>query len=108
MHLLILGTRGEVDHSASYHSRHSGVLIGSTLLIDLGEREYLEHRPEVVLITHLHPDHAFFVRNKKEKGMSSLAVPVYAPENIGYEEIKILHKTQSIADYTVHPIPTFH
>jgi len=106
MHLLILGSRGEVDHSAPYHSRHSGLLIDSTLLIDLGEEEFLEHNPEAVLLTHLHPDHAYFVRDSKIKQECPFGLPVYAPEGNG--NIKILHKAKTIAGYTVNPILTHH
>lgn len=105
---MILGTRGEVDHSAPYHSRHSGVLIDSTLLIDLGERDYLDPRPKAVLITHLHPDHAYFIRNKKEKETIPSELPIYAPESQTDCGIKILDKTKTIAGYTIHPIPTHH
>jgi len=106
MQIKILGTRGEVDHSVPYHSHHSGVLIDHALLIDLGEPEYLNLRPEAILITHLHPDHAYFVRNKKEKPPEG--IPIFAPEKCENLDIKILHKTKTIAGYTVHPIPTHH
>jgi glyoxylase-like metal-dependent hydrolase (beta-lactamase superfamily II) len=63
MNIKILGTRGEIKVSAPYHSRHSGVLIDNTLLLDCGEPEFLDYKPQAILITHLHPDHAFFVRH---------------------------------------------
>lgn len=106
MQIKILGTRGEVDHSLPYHSHHSGVLIDHTLLIDLGEPEYLNLRPEAILITHLHPDHAYFVRDKKEKPPKG--IPIFAPERSENFDIKILDKKKTIAGYTIHPIPTHH
>jgi ribonuclease BN (tRNA processing enzyme) len=106
MRITILGTRGEVECSTPYHSRHSGVLIDDTLLLDLGEREYLNHRPKAILITHLHPDHAFFVRDEKEP--FPLETPIFGPEKTMNADIKILDEKKNIAGYTVHPIPTHH
>jgi glyoxylase-like metal-dependent hydrolase (beta-lactamase superfamily II) len=106
MQIKILRTRGEVDHSVSYHSHHSGVLIDDTLLIDLGEPEYLDLSPEAILIMHLHPDHAYFVRDKKEKPPGG--IPIFAPEKTENFDVKILDKKKTIADYTIHPILTHH
>jgi len=106
MDIKILGTRGEVEHSASYHSRHSGVLIDQTLLIDIGEPEYLEYDPKAILITHLHPDHAYFVRSKNE--IFSLDIPVYAPEKSENSKVEVLGSEKTIAGYIIHPIPTHH
>jgi len=75
MHLKILGTRGEVKPSSPDHAKHSGLLVNNTLLLDLGEKEFLSYSPQSIFITHLHPDHAFFVIHP-----SSVAYPVYAPE----------------------------
>ncbi len=106
MHIKILGTRGEIKDSAPYHSHHSGVLIDQTLLIDLGEREYLNANPTAILITHLHPDHAYFVSDKEERVPSD--IPVFAAEKSGYSDIKLLDKKKNIAGYSVYPIPTHH
>jgi len=99
MKITILGTRGEVDHSAPYHSRHSGVLVDDALLLDLGEREYLDYSPKAVLITHLHPDHAYFVRGKGETHPGE--TPVYAPEKCEDSRIEILDTKKNIHGYTV-------
>jgi glyoxylase-like metal-dependent hydrolase (beta-lactamase superfamily II) len=106
MKIEILGTRAEVEESAPRHSKHSGVLIDERLLFDLGEEEFLEREPEFIFITHLHPDHAIFVR----KGIREIHVPIYAPER-GEEEkvdIKILDEPMRVGDYLVTPIPTHH
>jgi ribonuclease BN (tRNA processing enzyme) len=66
MNIHVLGTRGYIRPSAPRHSRHSGVLIDGALLLDCGEKEFLTHKPKYILITHLHPDHAFFVKAKSE------------------------------------------
>lgn len=106
MHIRILGTRGEIDASAPYHSRHSGVLIDQTLLVDLGEREYLESRPEAVLITHLHPDHAYFVRGRHKTLPED--IPIYAPEKSEDSAVRVLDEKKTISGYAVQPIPTHH
>ncbi len=71
----ILGSRGNIKPTAPRHARHAGVLVGGALLLDCGERSYLKYQPRWTLITHLHPDHAFFL---------DTAVPnlpaVYAPQ----------------------------
>ena len=41
MKIQILGTRGEVEPSAPYHARHSGILIDDRFMFDLGEKEFL-------------------------------------------------------------------
>ena len=63
MKLRILGTRGEIKSSAPRHSKHSGVLIDGKLMLDVGEKEFLDLKPGCVFITHLHPDHAFFIND---------------------------------------------
>lgn len=106
MDIKILGTRGEVEHSAPYHSRRSGVLIDQTLLIDIGEPEYLEYEPKAILITHLHPDHAYFIRSNSDN--FTKAIPVYAPEKSENSKVKVLDSEKTVAGYTIHPIPTHH
>ena len=106
MRIRILGTRGEIEETARYHSRHSGILIDGTLMVDLGEPEFLDYGPKAVVITHLHPDHAYFVR--AGAGRPPAKLPVYAPE--GYEDagIRVLDGPQTIAGYRVRPIPAHH
>lgn len=103
MKLKILGTRGEVKESAPRHSKHSGVLVDGQILLDLGEREYLDCRPKAVFITHLHPDHAFFVL-----GSSQTDVPLYAPEGHKNAKIDVLSGPVSLDSYKVTPFPTIH
>ena len=61
----ILGTRGEIEPSAPYHAKKSGVLIDGKILLDCGDQRFLAYHPHYVLMTHLHPDHAFFTRGDK-------------------------------------------
>ena len=77
MKIKVLGSRGEIDFSAPGYENHSGVLIDDTILFDIGEEKYLEYHPEYIFITHLHPDHAYFVRHSQEFDFT-----VYAPKGI--------------------------
>ncbi len=101
----ILGTRGEIEESAPYHSKKSGVLINDELLLDMGDPSFVSYKPRAVLITHLHPDHAYFVRHHETP---SFAMNIYAPE--AYDGVKIIVKKRKfkIGSYTITPIPTVH
>lgn len=104
MRLEILGTRGEIEESAPWHSRHSGVLVDGRFLLDLGEREYLDRNPSFVAITHLHPDHAFFVTRE-----ASIDIPVYAPESYHDRvEVRSFPGTLTRDGYSIRPLPTHH
>ena len=104
MRIKVLGTRGEIEESAPRHSRHSGLLVNGELLFDLGEREFLLAEPRRVFITHLHPDHAFFVRTP-----APLVVPVYAPETRpGVPELKLFPSKMSYRGYSIRAIPSHH
>ena len=104
MRLRILGTRGEIDESAPGHRNHSGVLVDNTLLLDVGEKEFLSLKPEQILITHLHPDHAFFIVEPGEIG-----VPVYAPESYHNSvTVKALPQELVSGGFRVRPVPTHH
>lgn len=103
MRIEFLGTRGNVERSAPYHSRHSGVLVDGEVLLDLGEGEFLE-RPGIVFITHLHPDHAFFVTEKAE-----IRLPVYAPEGSQrLPDLKVIEGAVEYGGTMVTPIETHH
>lgn len=105
MKIRILGTRGNIDETAPYHSKHSGVLIDDEILLDLGEKQYLEYSPKYIFITHLHPDHAVFVVEEVDK----IDVPVYAPETSKkLAEIRKISDTVKVDSYRVVPIPTHH
>ncbi len=106
MKIKVLGTRGEIEESAPRHSRHSGLLVDGKLLFDLGEREFLDERPRRVFITHLHPDHAFFVRVKTP---APLGVPTYAPERRpGVAGLRLFPGRMSYLGYSLRAIPTHH
>ena len=104
MKIKILGTRGEIEASLPRHSKHSGVLIDNALLMDLGEREFLQTKPKWIFTTHLHPDHAIFVQEPIKTN-----IPIYAPEK--YQngiKVKVLKKEIGVGPYKIKPIPTHH
>jgi ribonuclease BN (tRNA processing enzyme) len=106
MKIKLLGTRGEIEEQAPWHTKHSGILIDDRVLIDLGEEEYLNYNPSFVVFTHLHPDHAFFVRkNNKLKP----EIDAYAPETS--EQIETLQVVTGPFEkngYKFTPIPVIH
>lgn len=106
MNVRILGTRAKIDASAAKHSNYSGVLLNDEILLDIGMKKYLEYNPEYIFITHLHPDHAFFVEEKE----TTLDIPVYAPEI--HEEssvaVEVIDDEMNVNGYNVTPIPTHH
>lgn len=104
MDVRILGTRGEIKASARGHRNHSGVLVDGTLLFDVGEKKFLKSRPRAVFITHLHPDHAAFIR---EPFTIPPRTPVYAPERSVYPFIKKV-TPMMLGSYRITPIPTDH
>ena len=77
MRLRFLGTRGEIDVRSLRHVRHSSLFVDSVrgeVMLDcgadwLGELERL--RPDAVVLTHAHPDHAAGVKE-------GAPCPVYA------------------------------
>ena len=118
MKIKILGTRGEIEPSAPYHAKHSGVLIDKALLLDLGEKSFLALGPQYIFVTHLHPDHAVFVKEPLET-----TIPVYLPESYqnnssrariasGASRVqlrtRVITRSISLDPYQVTPIPTLH
>lgn len=105
MKITVLGTRGEIEESAPYHSKKSGVLLNGKILLDLGDKRFLQYRPQYILITHLHPDHAYFVRYDEKPDTDA---PIYAPEKYDNVKIHITRKPFKIDGYKITPIPTIH
>lgn len=105
MKMTILGTRGEIKESAPYHAKKSGVLINDELLLDCGDERFLAYNPKAILITHLHPDHAFFVCSGHYQKIKQ---PLYAPEEYKDEPIAVTAKPWMLGDYHITPIPTIH
>ena len=99
----VLGTRGEIEPSLPYHAKHSGVLVDDKILFDLGEKEFLEYLPQYIFITHLHPDHAFFVDETFESD-----ILLYAPEKYENLNVSILEHKIELDDFSITPVPTHH
>lgn len=106
LHIKLLGTKGEIHKSLPRHSKKSGVLIDGQLLLDIGEKSYLNYDPKWIVITHLHPDHAYFMRKNQEEVPNTKAI-LYAPENPGFG-IQVLKRKIKIGPYSITPIPTHH
>jgi glyoxylase-like metal-dependent hydrolase (beta-lactamase superfamily II) len=106
MRIKVLGTRGEIDESAPYHARHTGLLFDGALLVDLGEPEFLAYRPKAVLLTHLHPDHAYFVRPRAD--LPPDGVPIFGPEPCPQAKIRPFGRAATIAGLRVRPVPVHH
>jgi ribonuclease BN (tRNA processing enzyme) len=106
MKIKVLGTRGEIPDSAPYHSKQSGVLIDNKLLLDIGDKRFLQYKPQQILITHLHPDHAFFTRRKRDN--IKITIPLYAPEKYPGQEITLANRRFTVDNYRITPIPTLH
>lgn len=101
----ILGTRANIAASSRRHARHSGILINDELLLDAGERSYLRLEPKWTLITHLHDDHAFFVRDPLPERPA-----VYSPEPHAHCRATIVKPGRQfrLGTWTVTPIPVIH
>lgn len=106
MHLKLLGTKGEMEESHPRHKKQSGILIEKNLLLDLGDKKYLKYNPKWILLSHLHPDHAYFVRRGKEE-IPVTDAALYGPEKVG-KYIRPLRRKRKLGPYTITPIPTHH
>ncbi len=105
MKVEFLGVKGNIEASAPFYSKHSGVLVDGKILFDVGEKEFLDRKPRRIFITHLHPDHAFFVT----KEIGELGIPIFAPEkSYILPELKMISGTVTADSYRVSPIPTLH
>lgn len=104
MRLEILGTRGNILPSAPKYARHSGILIDARILLDLGEVAYLRYRPRHIFITHLHPDHAAFLRT----GVATDA-EIYLPEPTRkLPAARVISRPVRSGSYRIVPVPTIH
>lgn len=106
MKIKILGTRGKIEPSAEGFRNHTGFLIDGKILVDVGEKQYLDHDPEAIVFTHFHPDHAFFV---PEKEKFTPEIPLFGPEeNELIPELKIIARKFNIDGYNFTPVPVIH
>jgi phosphoribosyl 1,2-cyclic phosphodiesterase len=69
MKLTFLGTRGEIKNRTEQHKRHTSLLVSHkniNVIIDRGTdwlNEKYNFKPDAILITHSHPDHAGGLKN---------------------------------------------
>ena len=105
MKINILGTRGQIPLEHPNHKKQSGVLINEELLLDLGEKEFLDYNPNYILLTHLHPDHAYFLKTKEILNHKNIYVP---EENKYLPAAKIIRSSMLLGDYKIIPIPVLH
>lgn len=106
MHIKLLGTKGEIEETLPYHSKKSGILVDGQLLLDVGEKKFLELSPKWIVMTHLHPDHAYFMRKHHEEVPETKAL-LYAPES-PFSKVQVLNSKTKIGPYLITPIPTHH
>jgi ribonuclease BN (tRNA processing enzyme) len=104
MRLTILGTRGNIQPTAPGYARHSGILVDGRILLDLGEAAYLRYRPEHIFITHLHPDHAAFLRSELITD-AAIYLPEPAPRLPG---ARVMSRPLRCGPYRIVPVPTIH
>jgi glyoxylase-like metal-dependent hydrolase (beta-lactamase superfamily II) len=106
MKIRILGTRGKIEPKAENYVKHTGFLIDEKILIDVGEPEYMDYRPEAIVFTHFHPDHAFFV---PEKQKFTPNIPLFGPEAQELvPDLKVISGKFEIGEYSFTPIPVIH
>jgi hypothetical protein len=104
MRLKILGTRGNILPSAPKYARHSGILVDARILLDLGEAAYLRYRPQRIFITHLHPDHAAFLRSEVVTDAE-----IYLPEPTrNLPAARVMSRPVQSGSYRIVPVPTVH
>jgi hypothetical protein len=104
MRLKILGTRGNIQPSAPKYAQHSGILVDARILLDLGEAAYLRYRPQHIFITHLHSDHAAFLRSDMVTDAE-----IYLPEPTPkVPAARVMSRPVQSGSYRIVPVPTVH
>src|SRR6266571_1263415 len=104
MRLKFLGTRGNILPAAPGYARHSGIVVDARILLDLGEAAYLRYRPRHIFISHLHPDHAAFLRNAVVTDAE-----IYVPEPTRtLPAARVMTRAVRCGPYRIVPVPTAH
>jgi ribonuclease BN (tRNA processing enzyme) len=79
-------------------------LVDGRILLDLGEATYLRYRPEHIFITHLHPDHAAFLRTDLVTDAA-----IYLPEPTRrLPHARVMSRSVRLGPYRIVPVPTIH
>lgn len=106
MKVTTLGTRGKVEPSSPDHKNHTGILINNELLIDVGEANFMKHKPKWIIFTHFHPDHGFFISRGEP---FSPEVPHFGPEpHQLIPKLQIVNEPFEIGSYRIRPFPVIH
>src|SRR5438067_13821560 len=105
MRVTVLGSRGNIRPSAPGHAKHSRMLVDHALLLDLGEAAYLDYRPRHIFITHLHSDHAVFMKESAVHLMPS-STNIYVPEPTKkLPDARVISGPVRVDGYRVVPVP---
>lgn len=106
MKIKILGTRGKIEPKAEDHVNHTGFLLDDKILIDVGEETYMDYRPQAIVFTHFHPDHAYFV---PEKQKFEPKIPLFGPEAHDLiPNLKVISGKFGFDGYSFTPVPVIH
>lgn len=106
MKIEVLGTRGKVEPSAPKYRNHTGFLIDGKILIDVGERQFMDRNPEAIVFTHFHPDHGYFI---PEDEKFNPGIPHYGPqEHPLIPDLEVITDKFTVNGYTFTPIPVIH
>lgn len=113
MWIQFLGTRGEIEEQSQRHSLHSGVVIGhqrDKLLVDVGEKQFLQGDYLGVLLTHYHPDH--FAKSILEvpcKVYSTKEILSLIPKEVEFTPRYItIGKPFEIGDFKINSYGVYH
>ena len=83
------------------------MLVDRELLLDLGETGYLDYRPRHIFITHLHSDHAVFMKERAVPLMPG--TNIYVPERTKkLPDARVISGPVRVDGYRVVPVPTVH
>lgn len=118
MKLKFLGTRGYIEAKTKRHSNHASLLLihnNKKIMIDCGEtflNKINRIKPNHILITHAHPDHAFglkkgancFVWATKESWEKLKDFPI--PKK--YQKVIQIRKKHKIDSITIEAFSVFH
>ncbi len=115
MKLQFLGTKGEIEEEGVGHRFHSSLLITSgrfKLLLDHGlESQPLSLiKPDVILITHAHPDHFLWLKKDEEFGGKIYLTPESA-QRAKFKKNFVLFKTNrwfKIGPFAIYAYPVGH
>ena len=106
MKIEVLGTRAKIKPSAPGYKNHTGFLLDDRILLDVGEESFLNRKPEAIVFTHFHPDHAYFIL---ENEVFSPKIPHYGPEPYHLTpRLKIIQEEFDLKGYLFTPVPVIH